>query len=349
MEKTLILEAVATSDAPVVHGKYAGQVSYQDGLLVLTVSHVDRRWMPFSLFGRTILSKILSVRSNAAAQVGPLLTLSNDNAQGLRIEGQIDLNSDGRVLLDVRWPSELRIQMQRKILRALHGQAGGFSLQVQGIGTIVSILLGLYFIAAMLASPGIGKAEAIPAPVLRPLAASTHIQKADTQMSSALLAQRAIDQGEARTVPLLDAIAQANKIVLRPAPVGGKSLLIWSDVLCPHCRDLEQNVVANLPEDIGVTIIPVSFKDGSRPLASYVVCGSDAEDKSTRWSGLMLLTPVAHIERQCEAGPGIIDANTLLFVRAGLTATPSIMTASGDRIFSDDPTNLSKIVAWVKK
>jgi protein-disulfide isomerase len=167
-------------------------------------------------------------------------------------------------------------------------------------------------------------------------------------MSSAAVAQAAAD-AQTSTMPIKEALAKASYITLRAAGAGGKTLVLWSDPLCPNCRDFEQKILAKLPANLGVTVIPVSFKHGSRPLASYAACASAAADRAARWKNLMSEEPKdIDVTQQCETGPAIADANTALFARAGLRATPTLMKPDG-QMFEGDLHSSDAITSWLGK
>lgn len=167
-------------------------------------------------------------------------------------------------------------------------------------------------------------------------------------MSSASVAQAAVD-AQASAMPIREALAKASFITLRTAGAGGKSLIVWSDPLCPNCRDFDQKILAKLPTSLGVTVIPVSFKHGSRPLVSYAACASSPAARAERWKNLMSEEPKEiDVTQQCETGPAIADANTSLFARAGLRATPTLMKPDG-QMFEGDLQSVEAITSWLSK
>lgn len=150
-------------------------------------------------------------------------------------------------------------------------------------------------------------------------------------------------------MPIKEALTKASFITLRAAGAGGKSLVIWSDPLCPNCRDFDQKILAKLPNAVGVTIIPVSFKHGSRPLVSYAACAGTAPDRAARWKNLMSEEPKdLDVTQQCQAGPAVADGNTTLFARAGLTQTPTLMKPDG-QMFDGDLRSAEAITTWLTK
>jgi hypothetical protein len=320
-----------------VSGKLTSAVTYRDGLLFLTISRVERAWMPFSLFGKTILAKAIRLEEGST-------TFSNIawclQANSISKDGGA---SQETVILGAEWPIAFREKVREKIIQALAGRAPLLSLQIRGIWGLLAVLFFAYLCMAMLTSHSQGGAAVEAVPPAAPSTAPALSSAEQDQMSSSNFAQQqAATKGK---LGVKEAIAAADKIMINPGASKGKSLVIWSDLLCPHCRDTELNVLSQLPKDIGVTIIPVAFKQSRIP-ASYVLCGANDADRAARWKGLMAPVPHGDIAQQCEVGPGRVDVNSALFLRAGLTSTPSIMSPNG-QLFTGDSTNLSEVVGWV--
>ena len=98
-----------------------------------------------------------------------------------------------------------------------------------------------------------------------------------------------------------------------------------------------------------MTVIPVSFKHGSRPLVSYAACASSPADRAARWKNLMSEEPKGiDVTQQCETGPAVADANTSLFARAGLRATPTLMKPDG-QMYEGDLQSAEAITNWLGK
>jgi TrbB protein len=167
-------------------------------------------------------------------------------------------------------------------------------------------------------------------------------------MSSATVAQAAAD-AQASFLPIKEAMSKASFITLRAPGAGGKTLVMWSDPLCPHCRDFEQKVLSKLPATIGVTVVPVSFKHGSRPLVSYAACASTGAERAARWKNLLSEQPTGiDVTQQCETGPAIADGNSTLFARAGLRSTPTLMKLDG-QVFEGDQNSAEAVANWLAK
>ena len=255
-------------------------------------------------------------------------------------------------MLGSEWPMSMREAVRTDIDGALHKTSRGLSFKLNGRTAILAALLVAYAVIQGLSGV---KQQYGAEPVENPLKLSatssaltqlTPIEAAG--MSSAAIAQ-ASAEGQENPMPIKEALGQASKITVRAVGPGGKSLIVWSDPLCPNCRDLEQKILPVLPANVGVTVIPVSFKHGSRPLVAYTACAPTATDAAERWKNLMSLQPTdMNIAAQCEYGASFADSNTSLFARAGLRATPTLMRSDG-QVFAGDPHSAEEIASWVAK
>lgn len=213
-------------------------------------------------------------------------------------------------------------------------------------------LLGAFYLVTTLIGGGsrVTPAQGQAAPVRHVNPTAQVVPQED---SSAAIATRV-----ASSMPKLtfdEAATDSKGITLtpgKPLTSGGQRLVVWADPLCPHCRDLEAQIEA-LPQEVGVTLIPVSFQPGSRVFASYVLCGaSDAENRN-RWMQLMLPQPQADPSLQCAAGPDAADRNSAWFARTGdRPTTPTIAMVKNDKLipYTGDVTKVTTaaLVGWMK-
>lgn len=347
--------AVTTSH-PEGHGKYAASVSYRDGVVALTLRYVERPWLPLSMFGRVVETKLVRLSGEGVRE----MSMTNDSA-GLwcaiaRVGGAVERIN----LLGAQWPSALRENVRADVDAALHRKAGGFSINLRGrTATVAGLLVAYALISGLSGSkqpaaptPGAAtpaaQASAAQAPAIQDTPAPALSASEAAAMSSAAFAQAAAD-AQSSPMPIKEALSQASYINLRAASAGGKNLVIWSDPLCPHCRDFEQKVLDKLPATLGVTIIPVAFKHGSRPTLSYAACASTAAERGARWKNLMSDQPTGiDVAQQCATGPAIADSNSALFARAGLRATPTLMKPDG-RVFDGDVNSVEAVTSWLAK
>jgi protein-disulfide isomerase len=120
-----------------------------------------------------------------------------------------------------------------------------------------------------------------------------------------------------------------------------KTLYVFSDPQCPHCRELEKTLAA-LPADYGVYVFSTPFLPGADELAAKIHCASDPKKA---WRDAMAGKTVA--------GSGICDKaswgkeNTAFFRSVGLTATPTIVAGIDGRIRTG-ATDLPTLLAWMK-
>lgn len=332
-------------------GKYAASVSYNEGMVVLSVRHVERPWLPMALFGRIIQTKLVRIGGDAVREVSLMNETNGLTCTVAHARGDVERN----VLLGAEWPAALREVVRADVDAALHRKPGGLSVQLRGKTATLAALFVAYAIVSGLsgakqspvaapgtATPVVGATaqQAVPAPQLTP--------SEDAGMSSAAAAQAAAD-AQTSPLPIKEALSKASFITLRAPGAGAKSLVMWSDPLCPNCRDFEQKVLSKLPSAIGVTIIPVSFKHGSRPLVSYAACASTAADRAARWKNLLSEDPTGiDVTQQCATGPAIADGNSTLFARAGLRSTPTLMKPDGE-VFEGDPHSAEAVANWLAK
>lgn len=332
------------------HGKYGSSVSYKDGFVVVSLRYVERPWLPLALFGRVIRTKIVQVAGVGIAQS----ELAND-LEGLSCTIH-RAGAAGEIvsLLGPEWPMALREAVRADIDSALHQFSRGVSFQIKSRTSTAIAAFAVYALVTALTGTSQPRATA---PVVTAQGPTSALQAPATPqltpneasgMSSAAVAQAAAD-AQVSPMPIREALAKASFITLRAAGAGGKSVILWSDPLCPNCRDFDQKVLAKLPANMGVAVIPVSFKHGSRPLVSYAACATSAADRAARWKNLMSEEPRGiDVTQQCETGPAIADANSSLFARAGLRATPTLMKPDG-QIYEGDLHSVDAITSWLGK
>lgn len=332
------------------HSKYESSVSLDAGVLTLSLRYVERRWLPLSMFGRLALTKMVRVSGDDIDEA----ELLND-AQGLACSMQTANGPLVSRLLGVEWPSNLREEVREKVDTAMHARRRGIAFEMNGAGTIAIVCLFLYLVIAAISGSGTDAARQTsvqPAVASMPAAVATvePIKLTPTEadgMSSAAAAQEAANR-LTQPIPMKEALSKASFITLRAPGAGAKTLIVWSDPLCPHCRDFDQKVLPKLPTTVGVMVIPVSFKHGSRPLVAAVACGTSPADRAERWKGLMLPTPTVDLTARCETGAAVADVNSVLFAQAGLKASPSLMTTDGT-LFDGDLESVDAVAKWIAK
>jgi len=341
----------SVSAHPDGRGRYAASVSYNDGIVALSVRYVERAWLPLSVFGRVIQTKLVRIGGDSVREVCLTNEMNGLSCTIVREGGDVERIT----LLGAEWPATLREAVRTNLDSALHRKQGGLSVHLRGKTATLAALFLAYVVVTGLAgttqpaaSGPAPVAASADAPALQATAVPQLSAGEAAGMSSAAVAQAAADS-QSSQMPIKDALVKASFITLRPPAAGGKTLVIWSDPLCPHCRDFDQKVLSKLPANLGVTVIPVSFKHGSRPLVSYAACASTAADRASRWKNLLSEQPTGiDIAQQCATGPAVADANTTLFARAGLRSTPTLMKADGE-VFEGDQHSVEAVTNWLAK
>lgn len=341
----------STHAHPDGHGKYASSVSYQAGMIALSLRYVERPWLPLALFGRVIQTKMVRVAGERVRET----TLTNDSEGLVCTVRRDDLGTDKVSLLGPEWPVAMREAVRAEIDSSLHSASHGISLQLKSRTSTAIVAFAMCVLVTSLAGSNQPRPTALgvaPQPAnVTDLQAAAGPQLTPTEasgMSSAAVAQAAAD-AQASPMPIKEVLAKASYITGRAAGAGRTSLIVWSDPLCPNCRDFDQKILAKLPATLGVTVIPVSFKHGSRPLVSYAACAGSSAERAARWKNLMSEEPKGiDVTQQCETGPAVADANTSLFARAGLRATPTLMKPDGE-VYEGDLHSAEAITNWLGK
>lgn len=337
MNQMTPIEPAGADHQAVGYGRYGVQVSILEGVLRLTLRHVGNRMAPIGLFGHVVLTKMVRL-----AQPGQFSGTLTNGRDGLIYDHQSAKGQTREVILDASWPINVREHARRLIDERVHGGNAAVSFRLSGVTAAVG---GLAILLLVAAAVGTGKPSVASEPQAAPEAALLTPAEIDA-MSSAVVATKAVEE-HGTGMERVAAFGQANRIQLRAAAAGRPALIVWSDPLCPNCRDFEQNVLAKLPANIGLTVVPVSFKEGSRPLVSYASCGTTDSQRAARWNNLMASKPnTDEFASQCKDGPGVADANSILFARAGLTATPTLMSTDG-RVFAGDRNSVEAIATWL--
>lgn len=344
--------ASATALHPNGHGKYGHRISYHGDCLTLSVHYVERQWMPIALFGRVVLTRQFRLAA-PHFHIHEVAVVSDDGGVALKLHAQTDPVQTGILSIPVlgpEWPAAMREEVRDGIDSALHSGAGGMALKL-GTSTILFGLLAVFLIASAFGGTRASATAGAPLPASTLSASSSgpaQVGKAPAAaVSSAEVAQQAADT-LGTSMPITEALSKAAFVTVRSPASGAKTVIIWSDPLCPHCRDLEQQVIPKIPKEVGILVVPVAFKNGSRQLVSYVACGADAAERAARWTNLMSEVPNLQLGAQCAAGPGVADANSVLFARAGLKSSPTIMSVDG-AMYPGDTAVAEDLIAWVKK
>lgn len=279
------------------------------------------------------------------------MSLAHDH-RGLVLE-QKGGDNTSQVIMGTEWKESLRLDAMKQLTIAMSKGRHGFGKSILAAAAVGVLIAGVvlasasYVLRNQTPSPANASIQDPLAPATPAASAATSpSQNADDMLSSSRLAQMAVD-AKGTNLPMAEALNQAGGIVIAPGVSGGKQIVIWADPLCAHCRAFEENIVKKLPADIGVTIVPVAFRTGSKPLVSYVSCGKTAEEVLARWNGLMQAQPAGDFSQQCLNGPMFADVNSVLFARSGLTQTPTIMSLSGENIYRGNLESFDEVIKWI--
>lgn len=120
-----------------------------------------------------------------------------------------------------------------------------------------------------------------------------------------------------------------------------KTLYVFSDPQCPHCRDLERTL-AGLPSDYGIYVFATPFLPGAESVAARIHCSSDPKKA---WREAMAGETVKGTETCDKASWG--KENVAFFRQVGLTATPTIVAGVDGRMRTG-AVDLPTLVEWMK-
>lgn len=120
-----------------------------------------------------------------------------------------------------------------------------------------------------------------------------------------------------------------------------KTLYVFSDPQCPHCRELERTL-STLPAEYAVHVFVTPFLPGAEEVAAKIHCASDPKKA---WRETMAGGTVS--------GNGVCDKaswgkeNIAFFRSVGLTATPTIVAGVDGRLRTG-ATDLPSLLSWMK-
>lgn len=121
---------------------------------------------------------------------------------------------------------------------------------------------------------------------------------------------------------------------------GGKLAYVFSDPLCPSCKDLDRQAEV-AQASIRLAVVPVAFKDGSEELAAGALC---SKDPAKAWAQIM--SSGYSDEKVCDAGLKKVRANNELFKSLGFGQTPTLVSPKGTLAAGAAPA--ADLVHWVQ-
>lgn len=143
---------------------------------------------------------------------------------------------------------------------------------------------------------------------------------------------------------------------------GGPDVYVFSDPLCPHCRDAEQLFEDLANEGLNVHVFPVTvitegYRSGRPDLyektlkeVKSLLCNRD-EQRSKNWLQLMTRTPALTATKQeplqsCAAGNIALSTNNDMYHAIGLQGTPALINANGDIFSPEDVLSVPAVKKW---
>lgn len=134
----------------------------------------------------------------------------------------------------------------------------------------------------------------------------------------------------------LKAAAASGRYTVSLSSGHARTLYVFADPLCPHCREIEP-VLEALGRDYNVEVFPVTLigQQDTVNLVSPVLCAAPAERKA-RWqqlfSGDAGMAPGDTAPAACEAGTQAISRNDDAYHAWHLPGTPTLLADNGHQI-----------------
>ena len=156
----------------------------------------------------------------------------------------------------------------------------------------------------------------------------------DMQAQRDLTAERkdALARIDFAALPLADALAEVRGS-------GARTLAVFSDPDCPHCRRLEAEIAGLTDVTLYTFLLPLAaLHPEARARAIAVWC---APDRVAAWQALMRRDEKV-VPKDC---PHPVDRNVALAERLGIAATPTLVAADG-RVLAGAASS-TQIEAWL--
>lgn len=318
-----------------------------DGSLSFSIEvfHVVRSWMPIWLVGTSVASQVISIPS-VKESISSWNIANRDDGLFIVAENQQDVK-----ILSNEFPVSLRNEVKRQMLQEWIGQKGFIGTLSKSplrlaIASILTMVTAAYLMAPKHKIDSLQTGSPASVSTTAGLEnGSGEISESDLRLLSSSAVAQERSAKESAMSPS-EAIVKAAKINLRTENTKAPhQIFVWADPFCSNCRAIEP-LLESLDSEISVSVIPVAFKEGSRVLVSYMFCGASAAEQTARWNGMMQDKPIGKIDQQCASGPGVADENSTLFLRGGMSSTPTIMKANGE-IFHGELSKLA-VSNWAK-
>lgn len=139
-----------------------------------------------------------------------------------------------------------------------------------------------------------------------------------------------------------------------------RTLYVFSDPSCPHCRDIEP-VLERLSGSFNIRIFPVSVIGGEKSAsqAQKVLCESDATARRSAWKALFspgegMLFPVktesgdTKAASDCELAARAVSVNDKAFRAYQFAGTPWVLSDRGQVVPQELLNNATEVALWLK-
>lgn len=171
--------------------------------------------------------------------------------------------------------------------------------------------------------------------------------------------QEAIDPDSDFKVQVSSGLTAGEKrddVSIKFGPENSQNVLyVYSDPLCPHCKEVDNSLKELSEQGVKVVIFPVSVIGGdtSKQAAANIMCLPTNDEKQKAWQKLLSGTVDADDTdvsiHTCSKGIESINTNNLFFKKAGFLGTPTILNKHGEQPNADVPATIQGIKDWAKQ
>jgi TrbB protein len=219
----------------------------------------------------------------------------------------------------------LQTKIRRRFrYRRLAGAAKGVA--AWGVAPLAALTLGLALNAAVTGTAG---TPAPAAPISGPDVASVRAPARPTELAAAMA----------------DGV-RAGKYSVPLSEKGTGALYVFSDPLCPHCRNLEPEL-DQLSAEYIVHVFPVSVIGGEESAlqAAKTLCAGGA-DRVARWK--TSIAGVTLSAAACSDGAAAVLANDKIFRMMRLKGVPTLVNAAGEQMPDSLPSDAASVGKWLR-
>jgi len=237
--------------------------------------------------------------------------------------------------------------LQEKLTKHFRNQ----SLFGIGKGVLKWVLLPLFILFFALALNGI-VARALSSGSPFPMATAPMIGNNMPMIPSAAVPAPTPAAPAATAIPAselskaMDDGVKADKFSVQLSSGKAGTLYVFSDPMCPHCRDIEPQL-EKLAKDYTIHIFPVTIIGGTRSasIVSSVLC-LPPEQRVAAWKKAIAGEPVG--TASCGNGDKAFGANDQIFRAMQFPGTPQIIASNGATPGTDVEFTADGIATWYK-